>query len=251
MINDRAFAGSFKFKSFCYKKNARTDNSAGVKTHFIAYMLSGKADIIAQNERIEVSEGEVFYIPKGLGYKSFWHGESAVKFVSLSFEFFPISDGIRYPLQKISATDAEKQEIARAAQGGPIDTAKIGAFYTLLGSLAQKMQVSSTDKKRELVFEIKRYMDSNPRENISAIAKRFTMSESGLYSLFKNHSDTGIHEYKIRVIMSLAAELLTSSDSSVVEISESLGFSSESYFRKCFKKFFNMSPKEMRKKREI
>ena len=89
MINDRIFAEGFKFKIFTYKKNSRTDNSSGVKTHFLAYMISGKADIIAQKEKIEVSDGEVFYIPKGLRYKSFWYGDSAVKFVSLGFEFFP------------------------------------------------------------------------------------------------------------------------------------------------------------------
>lgn len=251
MINDRIFAEGFKFKIFNYKKNSRTDNSSGVKTHFLAYMISGKADIIAQKEKIEVSDGEVFYIPKGLRYKSFWYGDSAVRFVSLGFEFFPIFDGIRYPLQKIQASESEKRAILRIAENGFTDTKKIGAFYSLLGTVAQRMQISTTDKKRELVFEIKRYMDLNPRENVSAIAKRFTMSESGLYSLFKNHSDTSLHEYKSRSLMNLAAELLTSNNSSVEEVSEALGFSSASYFRKCFKKFHGISPKEMRKKREI
>jgi transcriptional regulator GlxA family with amidase domain len=47
--------------------------------------------------------------------------------------------------------------------------------------------------------------------------------------------------------MEKARELLTSSDLSIEEIARKLNFSSGAYFRKCFKEYYNASPREMRK----
>lgn len=54
-------------------------------------------------------------------------------------------------------------------------------------------------------------------------------------------------EFKQRVLINKAAELLQTTDLPIEEISWRLGFSSPSYFRKIFKKYHTESPREFRK----
>jgi len=51
--------------------------------------------------------------------------------------------------------------------------------------------------------------------------------------------------------MEEARRLLISSDISVESLSDVLHFSSGAYFRKCFKGYFGITPREMRKKYDI
>ena len=60
----------------------------------------------------------------------------------------------------------------------------------------------------------------------------------------------GRRSYK-EIVLTRARELLTSTNDSVEEISRRLGFSSGAYFRKCFKKQFGASPREIRRHSEI
>lgn len=252
MINDRIFAYSFRFTVFNFKKYKYNDNRAGVKTHYIACMLRGSAKIVCDTgECVTISEGDVFYIPKGLKYESFWYGDPNVEFASLGFELFPSFNSEKFSPQTISCDEEDKATIEALAREGKVNSGKIGALYTVLGKLIPKMKNTSFDKKGEFVAKIKRYITSHPKESISSVAKRFAISESGLYSIFKKHSDQSIGECKSRAIMNNALDLLISSDTPVEEISENLGFSSSSYFRKCFKAHFGVSPREMRKKNRI
>ncbi len=252
MINDRIFAQSFRFTVFNFKKYKYNDNRRGAKTHYIAYMLRGCAKLVFDaRECVNISEGDVFYIPKGLKYESFWSGEQSVEFASLGFEFFPSFNSERFPAQTVNADNEDKSTIEILAKEGKVSAEKIGALYTLLGKLIPKMETATLDKKSVLVARVKKYIASNPNESIASIAKKFAVSESGLYSIFKKYSDQSIGEYRNRAIMNNALDLLISSDDSVEEISERLGFSSSSYFRKCFKSHFGMSPRDMRNKNRI
>lgn len=249
MINDRIFAEGFRFTTFSYKKFKYNDVRAGAKMHFIAYMTSGNAKLVTEKESIYVSEGEIFYIPKGLRYESYWYGEPNIEFASLGFEFLPAFNAERFMAQTINTDNRGlKEEIIALAKKGALSSENIGELYTLLGKLIPQMQLSSTDRKSEFIIKVKRYISLNPQKNVSEIAKHFAVSESGLYSTFKKHSEQSISEYRNQVVMNIARDILTSSDTPIEEISESLGFSSGSYFRKCFKLHFGISPRDMRKK---
>ena len=249
MINDKIFSDGFVFITFNYKKYKRTDNRVGAKKHYIAYMLRGRAKIVSENNRIDVCEGDIFYIPKGLGYESFWYGSPTVEFASLGFEFMP--SGEHFALQSISRDMELGERIAGLARDSFVDAERIGTLYTILGELVPKMQVTNADKKSELVLRVKRYISQNPKESVASVAKHFAVSESGLYSIFKKHSALSISECKNQALMNSAREMLISTDVSIEDISQNLGFSSSSYFRKRFKAHFGISPREMRRKSGI
>ena len=86
---------------------------------------------------------------------------------------------------------------------------------------------------------------------VEQLAKKCAVSQSALYSAFKKHSDKSIQQIKKESSMEAAKALLLSSDVSVEEISQRLGFCSGTYFRKCFKDFYGFSPRAMRARFKI
>lgn len=109
---------------------------------------------------------------------------------------------------------------------------------------------TNTNKYRKEIMDIIQYIDENYTRKISLtmIAEHFEMTESYLSRMFK--SETGknliycINEKK----MKKALELLIESDVKIKDISTSLGMEDQLYFNKVFKKFYNISPSEYRKK---
>ena len=103
----------------------------------------------------------------------------------------------------------------------------------------------------ELVSKAKRIIAAHPNYTVAEIAKECAVSESALYAAFCKHSDKSMNETKKMVVMEAARQQLVSTDLSVEEISRSMNFSSSTYFRKCFKDYFGISPSQMRKSYKI
>lgn len=68
---------------------------------------------------------------------------------------------------------------------------------------------------------------------------------------FQKSSDVTLNALRGQLLLERARDLLLSTDQPVESVSDELGFSSASYFRKKFKAHFGMTPGEMRKKYRI
>lgn len=80
--------------------------------------------------------------------------------------------------------------------------------------------------------------------SIDQIAEDMNMSRSSLYRKIKEISSLAPNDFIRLVRLKKAAELLLNNSCRINEISYLVGFSSPSYFTKCFQKQFNMLPKE-------
>jgi len=109
------------------------------------------------------------------------------------------------------------------------------------------ISVSSVDK--EFLKELKQVIEANLSDtqfNVDQLARKLYMSHATVYR--KVHALTGetptdfIRSYRLK----RGAELLKQGKASVLEIALDVGFSSATYFTKCFKKKFNMLPSEYR-----
>ena len=94
----------------------------------------------------------------------------------------------------------------------------------------------------------KEYMDETL--TLQSVSDRLHVSASYLGpNIKKNAGDTFIN-LLIRKRMAVALNLLQSSDSRIAEIARRCGYSDQSYFGYCFKKFYGVYPAKMRQERE-
>ncbi len=247
MVNDIIFCNSFVFNNFRFTNYKYTDNSAGIHIHYFAYMTKGNARICAKNETVHINEGDVFYIPDGCQYRSYWYGSPEIEFVSLGFRFMPNFRGRYYPPQVIEKSEEIVRMMQSIIERGALDGATVGEFYTLVGQLMPRMTCRQDGRQAALIEKARELIVLHPEYTVGEIAKGCAVSESALYAAFHKHSEKSIYEIRRSVIMEAAKDLLISTDHPIEEISRRMRFSSGTYFRKCFKEYFGISPRELRK----
>lgn len=82
---------------------------------------------------------------------------------------------------------------------------------------------------------------------ISEISRSAIIPTSSLYKMFHTHFGCTVNEYINSKRVEKAEELLLGGNWSIEEISEKLGFSTQQYFSKIFKKIKGVSPAQFRK----
>lgn len=89
-------------------------------------------------------------------------------------------------------------------------------------------------------------MDHLSDEELSPdlIAEELKMSRSTLYRKIKSISDVSPNEFITVIRLKKAAEFLSQGSYNVNEVGYLVGFNSPSYFSRCFRKYFKVSPKE-------
>lgn len=107
--------------------------------------------------------------------------------------------------------------------------------------------LSKTENLRELLPRVLNYIDTNFRtiQSLGEIANYFGYSHNYLYKLFKAYCGETLQEYVMRKKMELAKKMCIEK-MSVVEISAELGYMSPYNFSRAFKKYYHVSPSEMK-----
>jgi len=241
---------SFYFRRYQRHKYYFTDHykTNGSPGHFIARMILGSAKLKSRNKTITVSEGDIFYIPKGLKYQSFWYGndKDEILFDSFRFQNFPVLDNYSYTLQKVNCSSAAEQLLLSLFGEMTVNCSTVGKLYIFLGEILDDMEQES--KHHSDIAEIAlEYMHNNTEFHIADVAKHCKVSESTLYGIFKKAYNKTPVEMKQEIFCERASELLITTNLSVEEISDKLNFSSSSYFRKVFKKYTGKTPLQVRK----
>lgn len=250
-MNDVIFTNGFMFRTIMFDSFHYTDSRAGAHCHYFAQMLSGRCRIVTDTETVEIHEGDIFYIPNKCGYQSYWYGEPKIKFISLGFLYLPNFDNKTYPVQVIPYNEAAAKLFNSLSSLRQMSAYDVGVFYTLVGMLMPLMSHKAVCRTREIVEQTENYLMNNPFATTSALAKNCAISEAALYSAFKKSADVTPNEMRNRLILEKAKDILITTDMPIEHISDFLQFSSASYFRKKFKRYFNTTPKEMRKRYRI
>ena len=145
-------------------------------------------------------------------------------------------------ISKEHAPDADFHEAYKEAMEA-LKTAETESFCAADGQ-------SGIDQLCGRVLQMidKEYMDETL--TLQSVSERLHVSASYLGpNIKKNAGDTFIN-LLIRKRMAVALNLLQSSDSRIAEIARRCGYSDQSYFGYCFKKFYGVSPAKMRQERE-
>jgi len=241
------FSNSFKFRDYHFEKYRYADRRSGAEYHFIACLREGKCRIVTHQGTLELSAGDIFYIPKDLSYESYWSGSDAIRFASFGFTYFPNTEQRVYPLQKIAGNADTLACIDSILLCGHSSDA-IFRFYALLSQLLSKMTHASGEPRHQILTMAEHYLQDHPFAQIRDVASHCNISESGLYAAFKRLSDHTPNDLRQKILVDKAIALLEKTDIPVEEICSSLHFSSASYFRKVLKKHTGLTPSQIRKR---
>ena len=109
---------------------------------------------------------------------------------------------------------------------------------------------SKKRKNRINLEEIKQYIDQQYDTNnlsLDEVAKKFFVSKEYLTTVFKQKYGYNITEYIITLRMEMAKELIKNTTMQYKIIAEKVGYDDVPYFYRVFKRYYHISPGEMRR----
>ena len=87
-MNDILLSNYFFFTTTKMRHYHYTDSRNFPNPHYLAQLIKGHAKLVSRDTVVELSEGDVFYIPMDYPYESFWYGE-IIEWHSYCFTYFP------------------------------------------------------------------------------------------------------------------------------------------------------------------
>ena len=124
----------------------------------------------------------------------------------------------------------------------------VSYLHQLFLSLAEEGTISTVSSARDAVIFRKAigYLNYNLHQQptVSEIAHYCNISDASLKRLFEKYAGISVHKYLLKLKIKAAMELLEERES-VANVAEKLGFTSQSYFSKAFKRETGMSPSEI------
>ena len=249
LVPAKALKQIWREETFSYTSTPRPDNG-------IMFIANGKIDFITENYTLSAKSGDIIFLPMNCHYEVRFHTEhNAVKNYLVHF----VSDKKVYdttsPIKIAENAEAHCKEAFRSYVKESLNPElsiyrSKGRLYLLLDTV---MQCTNNMKNRQAIIleEAKNFLQKNLDCPISEVAKRYAMSESGFRKLFKDTFGMSPIQYRTEVKLARATYLLDSTDMSVSEISDSLGFYDTAYFCKCFQNHTGLTPKQYIKSRSI
>ena len=250
-MDNLLFYNSFAFRTISFNKPHHTDNSAGIPRHFLARLRRGSSRIVAESgEELLLEAGDIFYLPQGLRYHSYWTPDDAedptVEWESYSFDVFPCKSGRTYAMQKVLPTPTAVEYWNRIDPLRGVNTSSIGLLYAFLGEVFPTMVRTESDPQKELFSKAKNYIHQHPQFKVPELARHCGISESGLYAFFRSYANTTPIEVKNSVQVQKSIALLGSTDLPIEDICDLVGFRSVAYFRKILRARTGKTPSEIR-----
>lgn len=241
------FCKNFRFNEFHFNRSLHGDHSDGIDLHYIRFVKHGKARFVLKDQVLEFHENEMFYIPKGCKYHSYWIASDYYQYDSIGFLYFPTSASNGYKPQKIKYDATIWNAFLPLSMDKAVNAASIGALYSLLGLLEPVLELAPSSSDVAVYEKLLLLMKKEPHLTIPEYAARCQVSESLLYHYVKRSSGKTPNRLRQEILCEKAAELLFTTSYSIEEICDKLGFSSAAYFRKVFQSVYHTSPSQMRK----
>lgn len=239
--------------------------------------LSGTGTLLIDNNTYTLKRGTLFYCSAGSTYSL--TSDEGFRLICINFDLDQTASHITQPLSPIKTNSAEKKETVNQCY---IDNSSFLNSYILFNNttdftnsilaLAEEFKrpkkyyiekasallkciitdmhrldtISSSD---EIVDKIIAYINDNLSSSIdnSLLADIAGYHPYHLNRLFLKHTGKSMHKYILKARLNKAKQLLLSSDKSLNEISNNVGFNNYAHFSDYFKKEFSLTPTQFRK----
>ena len=218
----------------------------------IGIIIKGRGAYIYLNNKLNVYEGDVVFIPENIYCYSEWRGEPEIEVLYISC--FMHYESFKYAPQLLDVNQETKNDILQISKllmtEDELDSMEAySLFYRLLKSVIVKMKKSDMAIDKTLQSAIGYITDNWDKDfSIADLAKKCYVSESTLYHLFQRELGQTPISFLNSIRINIAIEYLENSSYSISRISELVGFNSENHFRKVFVSFTGTTPLKFRKK---
>ena len=235
----------------------------GRSDYHLLYIAKGCCFVDFGEGEVAVREGNIIFYPPRVSQKYAFKAEIP----SLSYFLHFSGTGCAELVDRFGFSSAVirvgKQVSAEAKFSELIDEFRLKRpFYeeacaahllALLSLFAQKAHTYSATREpvhRSDITDVCRDMHSSVGESFSVcdLAARCNLSESRFSHVFRAQMGMSPTAYLAKIKVERAVELLESTDMSISDISSLLGFESQSYFCRFFKKALGASPSEFKNK---
>lgn len=245
------FYKTFSFRTIRLTSFRHTDNSKGIPCHYIARMTCGRGTVRAlSGEELSLSSGDIFYLPMGLQYHSYWEIDEAVDrsvaWESYGFTHLPISADTRYAMQKLYPCAEALRWLDCLKEDPTVSPASVGYLYLFLARVLPQLRIAEADPKEALLRTALDYIGQHEGFTVPELSRACGISESGLYALFRNYAGTTPIDIKHQWIAERATVMLTTTDMTVETIASALGLCSSAYLRRILKKQTGRTPLQIR-----
>ena len=124
---------------------------------------------------------------------------------------------------------------------------KIQKHFSQTLSITPEIAITSTENK--FLVQLKKTLDTHitdPSFNSEFFCKQMGMSRTQLHRKLTAITGMSTTEFIRSQRLKLATDLLNNTDATVSEIAYQVGFSTPSYFNRCFKEYFGKTPSEFK-----
>ncbi len=209
--------------------------------HILIYTKEGDGLVESQTEFYRLETGTLFLITRDYLKSYCTHNENWV------FDWVEFTTDALLPAISMSKNLNAAPLFENLYQALVQQLPQQAASY--LSLLCQPYLDCANADLSKLQTAIKYYIDCQPLSSqltVAQIAQSFRISERTLRHKFEKEYHQTPKEYMLQKKMTAAQNLLLTTDLSVQEISEILGFSSTYYFSRAFKFFTGYSPTKFR-----
>jgi two-component system response regulator YesN len=121
-------------------------------------------------------------------------------------------------------------------------------FLSYVKAIGSKVKTLEQSTKRSEIIQAQKYVNLhiNQKVTLEEVANYLHLNPSYFSRLYKKETNEGFIEYVTRIKMEKAKEMIETNVKTVEEVAFEFGYNNRSYFNKCFKNYFGVSPNEYR-----
>ena len=286
-VNVKMFGKTTQQKGFWIDQKNQNQELQSISSNLLLYITSGSFNIRIDDNFYSVSEGDVVLIPKetkyqpresegcsyyfvhfsastlestppsnidqsllrfqeitDIGYAYNYYGKTYSSIINLPVHIKQNNTKSYYPLHNVFER-ATKLNVWRNNYEKLLLDNIIRELLILISTELSSHQTPNNTLQKILHYINKHYTEPI---NLTSIAEKFGFSTSYITKLFRNFLGKGTVDYINDLRLTAACEYLISSNHTIGEISNKIGFSNQYYFDRLFKRKYGVTPKEFRKR---